>query len=338
MSALNVKGLKKSWPDFRLEASFSASDGAITSLLGPSGCGKTSTLRLIAGLDSPSSGDILLDGRSILMTPTEERNIGFVFQDYALFPHLSVFENIAFGLRVRGKKEKEIEEKVSSLLSLTHLSGIGERSVLSLSGGEKQRVALARALAIEPSLLLLDEPLSSVDINLRKKLRSDIQKVQKSLGITTIYVTHDREEALSISDSVVLMNKGRVEQQGSPDDVYSSPNDEFVAGFTGPANILDAEAIPGGFVSFHGASFRAGSKKLGPVKMMFRPEDSSVSLKRSAHALELTLESVSFSQCSVEFLFEGNMRSVMLRRELEFDPEEFTGKRLYLTISRLHVF
>jgi len=338
MSALDVKGIKRSWPDFRLEASFSASDGAITSLLGPSGCGKTSTLRLIAGLDSPSSGDIRLDKKSILATPTEKRSIGFVFQDYALFPHLSVFENIAFGLRVRKKPEKEIEKKVSSLLSLTHLSGIENRDVFALSGGEKQRVALARALAIEPSLLLLDEPLSSVDIDLRKKLRSDIRKIQKSLGITTIYVTHDREEALSISDSVVVMKAGRVEQQGSPDAVYSSPKDEFVARFTGPANIIDAEAIAGGFVSFKGVDLRAGSKRLGPVKLMFRPEDSFVSVKKPAHGIELILESVSYSQCAVEFLFEGDIRSVMLRRELDFDPDEFTGKRLYLSVSRLSAF
>ena len=212
--------------------------GEFVSLLGPSGCGKTTTLRMIAGFEVPSSGAIRLDGVDITYRPPNRRNVGMVFQAYALFPNMTVAENIGFGLRVAKKPAQEIKHRVDEMLDLIKLSAFASRYPYQLSGGQQQRVALARALAIRPQVLLLDEPLSALDAKIRVALRNEIRSIQRELGITTIYVTHDQEEALSLSDRIVVMNEGRVEQIGTPFEIYNFPRTSFVASFVGTLNIL----------------------------------------------------------------------------------------------------
>jgi putative spermidine/putrescine transport system ATP-binding protein len=212
--------------------------GEFVSLLGPSGCGKTTTLRMIAGFEVPSSGAIRLDGVDITHRPPNRRNVGMVFQAYALFPNMTVAENIGFGLKVAKKPAVDIKRRVDEMLDLIKLSALGNRYPYQLSGGQQQRVALARALAIRPQVLLLDEPLSALDAKIRVALRNEIRAIQRELGITTIYVTHDQEEALSLSDRVVVMNEGRVEQIGTPFEIYNFPRTSFVASFVGTLNIL----------------------------------------------------------------------------------------------------
>jgi putative spermidine/putrescine transport system ATP-binding protein len=212
--------------------------GEFVSLLGPSGCGKTTTLRIIAGFESPSSGAIRIDGVDITRRPPNRRNVGMVFQSYALFPNMTVAENVGFGLKVAKKPASAIKQRVEEMLNLIKLPALGNRYPYQLSGGQQQRVALARALAIQPQVLLLDEPLSALDAKIRVVLRNEIRSIQRALGITTIYVTHDQEEALSLSDRVVVMNEGRVEQIGTPFEVYNFPSTAFVASFVGTLNIL----------------------------------------------------------------------------------------------------
>jgi putative spermidine/putrescine transport system ATP-binding protein len=217
--------------------------GEFVSFLGPSGCGKTTTLRMIAGFERPTAGRIVIDGEDVTDRPPNKRNIGMVFQSYALFPNMTVAANIGYGLRIRHVDRKRIAGRVDELLSLINLEGRGDRYPWQLSGGQQQRVALARALAIEPQVLLLDEPLSALDAKIRLSLRQEIRQIQRKLGITTIYVTHDQEEALSLSDRVVVMNEGRVEQVGPPPQVYGQPETGFVARFIGHLNVLNARAV-----------------------------------------------------------------------------------------------
>ncbi len=225
--------------------------GKITTLLGPSGCGKTTTLKIIAGLVKPDRGRVLFDDRDVTSTPPEKRNIGMVFQDLALFPHMTVYDNVAFGLRVRRVDEREITEKVNSILDMVGLphEEFAKRRVTELSGGQQQRVALARALVIEPGVLLLDEPFAHLDYKIKQKLLGEIRRLQKKLHTTIIYVTHDQEEAMLISDYIVIMNNGRVEQFGTPEEVYLNPKTRFVAEFFGDANI-----VPGHIAGLHGYS------------------------------------------------------------------------------------
>jgi thiamine transport system ATP-binding protein len=218
------------------EVSFTAFEGGFLALVGPSGCGKTTTLRLIAGFEQPDSGDILFDGRGILGKPPEARHVGMVFQNYALFPHMSVEANIAYGLRSRHRAARK--ERVSELLRLVDLEGLQRRDPTELSSGQRQRAALARALAPVPKLLLLDEPLSALDAKLRERLRLEIRQLQRQVGVTTIYVTHDQEEALAISDRIAVISRGRIEQLGEPYDIYNRPTTEFVASFIGHGNLL----------------------------------------------------------------------------------------------------
>ncbi|PRD44952.1 polyamine ABC transporter ATP-binding protein [Phyllobacterium phragmitis] len=218
----------------------SIEEGAFVTLLGPSGCGKTTTLRMIAGLLSPSQGDIRIKGRSVTATPIHKRNLGLVFQNYALFPHKTIFDNVAFGLKYRDVGRREITDRVQKALDLVQLPGVGDRHPAQLSGGQQQRIALARAIVIEPDVLLLDEPLSALDANLREDMRVELKRIQEQLGITTIFVTHDQSEALAMSDKVVVMRSGHVEQVGAPEDVYVNPASAFVARFLGNANLIPA--------------------------------------------------------------------------------------------------
>ena len=254
-------------------------DKEFVTLLGPSGCGKTTTLRIIGGFETADTGDVFFDGKSVKDVPPHKRPVNTVFQKYALFPHLNVFENIAFGLRLKKTDEKIIREKVKEMLALVNLKGFERRRVSTLSGGQQQRVAIARALVNEPEVLLLDEPLGALDLKLRKDMQNELKKMQKATGITFIYVTHDQEEALSMSDIVVVMANGQIQQIGSPTDIYNEPENAFVADFIGESNIVDGVMLADYKVRFSGHTFECvdkGFEKNQPVDVVVRPEDVDV--------------------------------------------------------------
>ena len=229
-------------------------------LLGPSGCGKTTTLRIIAGFEEPSGGQVLFNGQEISKLPPYKREVNTVFQKYALFPHMNVFDNIAFGLNLKKMNKALIKEKVAKMLKLVDLEGYEKRDVTQLSGGQQQRVAIARALVNEPKILLLDEPLGALDAKLRKEMQIELKKIQKEVGITFIFVTHDQEEALSMSDTVVVMNDGEIQQIGTPIDIYNEPENRFVADFIGESNIIEGIMIKDFLVSFDGFEFECVDK------------------------------------------------------------------------------
>ena len=245
-------------------------------LLGPSGCGKTTTLRIIGGFEQPDSGDVFFEGKRLNDVPPYRREINTVFQRYALFPHLNVAENIAFGLHIKKMNAAEIKRKTREMLSLVGLSGFETRDVTSLSGGQQQRVAIARALVCEPRVLLLDEPLGALDLKLRKDMQIELKRIQQRTGITFIYVTHDQEEALTMSDRIVVMNHGVIQQVGSPTDIYNEPENAFVADFIGESNIIDGVMLEDRRVSFCGREFECVDSGFGtntPVDVVIRPED-----------------------------------------------------------------
>ncbi len=223
------------------DVSLDIKKGELVTLLGPSGCGKTTTLRMIAGFEFPTSGRITLDGQEINSLPPHKREMSMVFQSYAIFPHLTVFENIAYGLNVQRLSKSVIKERVDKVLGLVHLEGYGDRAPTQLSGGQQQRVALARALIMEPKVLLMDEPLSNLDAKLREEMRTEIRRIQKEMNITSVYVTHDQIEAMTLSDRIVVMNQGIIEQIGTPVEIYRFPNSRFVADFIGRANFVPGE-------------------------------------------------------------------------------------------------
>ena len=293
MVKVELKGVLKEWEDFRLEiGELAVEHGEFLTLLGPSGCGKTTTLRIIAGFEKPDRGEILFDGRRVNDLPPYERNIGIVFQDYALFPHMTVFKNVAFGLEMKRLPKREIERKVRWALELVGLAGFENRYPEQLSGGQQQRVALARALVVEPEVLLLDEPLSNLDAKIRERLRGEIKRIQRELGITTIYVTHDQEEAMAISDRIAVMNVGTVEQVGTPKEIYESPKTEFVASFMGKTNVIPAEVVEREgdrvTVEFEGIKLDGlhYTGKSDKVVIVIRPE--RISLKPVENAVSLT--------------------------------------------------
>ena len=255
------------------------SDGEFVTLLGPSGCGKTTTLRIIGGFVKPDSGDVFFDEKPMTALPPHKRPVNTIFQRYALFPHLNVFENVAFGMRVQKRSSAEIRENVAKMLKMVNLTGFEKRSVHTLSGGQQQRVAIARALANHPKVLLLDEPLAALDLKLRKDMQTELKSIQKALGITFIYVTHDQEEALSMSDTVVVMDNGKIQQFGTPQDIYNEPQNAFVADFIGESNILDGVMHADYLVEFFGRKFScldAGFEKDEPVDVVIRPEDIDI--------------------------------------------------------------
>ena len=274
----------------------SISDGEFVTLLGPSGCGKTTTLRIIAGFITPDNGDVFFDGKRVNDVPPYKRTVNTIFQRYALFPHLNVYENVAFGMRVQKKSKQEIEETVTRMLELVNLKGFEKRSVAKLSGGQQQRVAIARALANNPRVLLLDEPLAALDLKLRKDMQTELKNIQKSLGISFIYVTHDQEEALSMSDTVVVMDDGVIQQIGSPQDIYNEPQNAFVADFIGESNILDGVMLEDYLVEFFGRKFKcldAGFEPNEPVDVVIRPEDIDIVEPETGH-LTGTVTNVTF--------------------------------------------
>lgn len=280
--------------------------GEFLTFLGPSGCGKTTTLRMIAGFETPSAGHILVDGQDITHVPANERGLGFVFQNYALFPHMTIFDNVAYGLKIRGTGRDEMAEKVREALAMVGLTKAERRYPNQLSGGEQQRVALARVLVLRPKLLLMDEPLSNLDAKLRLHMRTEIRRIQQSLGITCLYVTHDQKEALTMSDRIMVMHGGRIEQLGTPMELYEDPATPFVADFIGQANLiagsLESVGQHGlGVINVHGQRLTARMGRQNPpavgqsAYLVVRPEN-----------LHLTQGSESFASRIVNRLFEGD--------------------------------
>ncbi len=303
MGFLDLTGVQKRFGEIVAVEDFnlSAARGEFVSFLGPSGCGKTTTLRMIAGFEQPTAGSIVVDGMEITRQPPNQRNVGMVFQSYALFPNMSVADNIGFGLKVRKRPASAIRQRVGELLDLIALPGRGDRYPWQLSGGQQQRVALARALAIEPQVLLLDEPLSALDAKIRVALRQQIRAIQRQLGITTVYVTHDQEEALSLSDRVVVMSEGRIEQIGTPAEIYNFPSTSFVASFVGTLNLLPVQVIDAatGRLSVYGQEIRAaksltGGGTNGVVSIALRPESMALGEGGGENRLRGPLEDVGF--------------------------------------------
>ncbi|WP_417425428.1 ABC transporter ATP-binding protein [Hoeflea sp.] len=285
MSAVSLTQIVKRFGNFTAvhEMSLDIAEGSFVTLLGPSGCGKTTTLRMIAGLLDPSEGEISIKGRRVNDVPIHKRNLGLVFQNYALFPHKTVAENVAFGLNYRNVSKPDAQRKVAEALDLVQLPDLGARYPKELSGGQQQRIALARAIVIEPDVLLLDEPLSALDANLREDMRVELKRIQQRIGVTTVFVTHDQTEALAMSDQIIVMSKGQVEQVGAPEAVYNTPATEFVAQFLGASNLLSARctSISGGEISLELPDFPRFSipkqrapqiTAPGPVRLVIRAE------------------------------------------------------------------
>ena len=313
----------------------SIGDGEFVTLLGASGCGKTTTLRVIGGFIKPSGGEVFFDGAEVSDIPPNKRPVNTIFQRYALFPNYNVFDNIAFGLKIKKVPRDEITRRVTEILRLVNLSGFERRPVTKLSGGQQQRVAIARALVNEPKVLLLDEPLAALDLKLRKDMQRELRNIQKELGITFIYVTHDQEEALSMSDTVVVMNEGRVQQIGSPTDIYNEPQNAFVADFIGESNILDGVMLEDFRARFAGREFvcvDSGFEKNEPVDIVIRPEDVDIVPEGQ---LEGTITSVTFRGVHFEIIVDVQGFKWMIQTT-DFHPEGAVVK-LYVEPDAIHV-
>jgi len=312
-------------------------DNEFLTLLGPSGCGKTTTLRIIGGFESPDEGDVIFMDEKINDMPPHKRNVNTVFQRYALFPHLNVFENVAFPLREKKVPRTEINEKVKEMLSMVALTGFENRSVTSLSGGQQQRVAIARALISRPKVLLLDEPLAALDLKLRKDMQQELKNIQKATGITFIFVTHDQEEALSMSDTVVVMSEGRIQQIGTPVDIYNEPQNAFVADFIGESNILDGVMLDDYKAAFSGHVFKcvdSGFEKKEPVDIVVRPEDVDI-VPEEKGMLKGVVTSVTFLGVHYEIIVDINGFKWMIQTTDFVDVDEHIG--LYIEPDAIHV-
>ena len=278
---IELKNLSKNFGDNQVLKGIDLNiyENEFLTLLGPSGCGKTTILRIIAGFEEPSHGQVMFNGEDIAKVPAYKREVNTVFQKYALFPFLNVHDNVAFGLNLKKKDKKEIDEKVTKMLALVGLAGFGNRDITSLSGGQQQRVAIARALVNEPKVLLLDEPLAALDAKLRKGMQAELKKIQKEVGITFIFVTHDQEEALSMSDTIVVMNDGIIQQIGTPMDIYNEPQNRFVAEFIGESNIIEGNMIKDCLVKFDDVMWECvdkGFKDNEEIEVVLRPEDMDI--------------------------------------------------------------
>jgi putative spermidine/putrescine transport system ATP-binding protein len=304
MTHLSLKNICKQFgnntvvQDFNLDVD----KGEFVSFLGPSGCGKTTTLRMIAGFEVPTTGNVILEGKDITNIPPNQRNVGMVFQAYALFPNMTVAQNIGFGLKIHKEKKEKINERVTEMLALIHLEQKGDSYPNQLSGGQQQRVALARALAFHPEVLLLDEPLSALDAKIRVQLRAEIRAIQRKLGITAVYVTHDQEEALSISDRIVVMYEGKIEQVGSPFEIYNFPTTAFVASFVGTLNTTSAEVVDPAthLLKIDGVQLQAAEgledkQKGDKITIAIRPERLNfIAQERKANVMDCTIENITF--------------------------------------------
>ena len=312
-------------------------DGEFVTLLGPSGCGKTTTLRIIGGFEEAESGDLFFEGKKINGVPAFKRQVNTIFQRYALFPHLDVYENIAFGMRVKKVKENIIAEKVAEMLKLVNLEGLQKRRIDTLSGGQQQRVAIARALANEPRVLLLDEPLAALDLKLRKDMQVELKKIQQSLGITFIFVTHDQEEALTMSDTVVVMDSGKIQQIGTPKDIYNEPKNAFVADFIGESNILDGVMRSDYVAEFSGHVFDCldkGFEENEAVDVVVRPEDVDI-VPAEKGMLTGVVTSVTFLGVHYEIIVDIGGFKWMIQTTDEAKEGETVG--LYIEPDAIHI-
>ena len=290
--------------------------GTLTTLLGPSGCGKTTSLRIIAGLERATEGKILIDNEDVTILPATDRDVSMVFQSYALFPHMSVIENVSYGLKMINVKKEEYTEKSIETLKLVNLEGYENRMPSELSGGQQQRVAVARAIVLKPKVLLFDEPLSNLDAKLRRQVREDIREIQQKLGVTTIYVTHDQEEALAISDKVIVMNNAVIAQEGSPKDLYNNPKNKFVANFIGDANVVSAE-----IESQEGNSYKIKLAEMkiniiseknitGNISVALRPEKININKKKSENNINAKVTNASFVGSNYQYILSTNIGKI----------------------------
>ena len=312
-------------------------DNEFLTLLGPSGCGKTTLLRIISGFVQPDDGEVVFMGEDITEVPPHKRNVNTVFQKYALFPHLNVYENVAFPLREKKVPKDEIDKKVKEMLKLVMLSGFEKRNVTSLSGGQQQRVAIARALVNHPKVLLLDEPLSALDLKLRKDMQQELKNIQKSTGITFVFVTHDQEEALSMSDTIVVMSEGVIQQIGTPVDIYNEPENAFVADFIGESNIIDGIMVKDGEARFSGQSFPCLDKGFAPkepVDIVIRPEDVDI-VPVEKGMLEGVVTSVTFMGVHYEIIVDVKGFKWMIQTTDFVDVDEHIG--IFLEPDAIHV-
>lgn len=330
---VEMKNIYKKYGDFLASdnVSFNIEKGKLVALLGPSGSGKTTLLRMIAGLENPNAGDILIDGKRVNDVPASKRGIGFVFQNYALFRYMTVFENVAFGLELMKVPKKQIKERVSELLKLTGLAGMEKRYPNQLSGGQRQRVAFARALAPNPQVLLLDEPFAAIDAKVRSELRTWLKEMVTKLGITSIFVTHDQDEAVEVSDEIIIVNHGRIEQMGCPMDIYKSPHTPFVAQFIGRSTIVEDYEKLKGFDLVSGA-----------CKAVIRPEFVKISksgkLDRYMSAAESGIvKDVMFRGSHMEITVDVNGVEIVAERSMEKDIVN-VGENVHVLIYRLYVF
>lgn len=337
---LSLKNLSKSYDGEVVldNISLDIKKGEFLTLLGPSGCGKTTTLRLIGGFEYSDGGQIIFDGRDISNLPPNKRKVNTVFQKYALFPHLNVYDNVAFGLRLKKMDEKAIKKKVDKMLELVNMPTFKNRSVTSLSGGQQQRVAIARALVNEPEILLLDEPLGALDYKLRKGMQTELINIQWELGITFIFVTHDQEEALSMSDRIAVMNNGKIEQLGKPIDIYNEPVNSFVADFIGESNISDGIFNYDYSVSFKNTTFKCvdkGFKTGAEVKVVIRPEDVEIKNEPGESTIEGVVENVIFKGVYYEILI--NVGGEIWKAKSTIAPTE--DSTVYITVlpDNIHV-
>ncbi|MCQ2186762.1 MAG: polyamine ABC transporter ATP-binding protein [Bacteroidales bacterium] len=306
---IDIQNLSKSFGGKKVldNISFYVRQGEFVTLLGPSGCGKTTILRQIAGFISPDEGCILLDGNDIAQIPPYQRPLNTVFQRYALFPHLDVYDNIAFGLKLKKEPQEEIDKKVRKVLKLVSMSDYEDRDVESLSGGQQQRVAIARALVNQPKVLLLDEPLAALDLKMRKDMQIELKEMHEKLGITFIYVTHDQEEALTLSDTIVVLNEGKIQQIGTPADIYNEPQNSFVADFIGESNILNGRMICDRKVEFIGHEFNCVDEGFGddvPVDVVIRPEDIYIMNQTEGAQFTAKVKSCTFKGVHYEMYVE----------------------------------
>ena len=336
---IELKNISKSFDGEKVldNISLDMYDNEFITLLGSSGCGKTTTLRIIGGFEAPDNGDVFFMGERINDLPPHKRNVNTVFQRYALFPHLNVYENIAFPLREKKEKRDVIDQKVHEVLELVALKGFEKRNVNTLSGGQQQRVAIARAIINRPKVLLLDEPLAALDLKLRKDMQQELKNLQKATGITFVFVTHDQEEALSMSDTVVVMSEGRIQQIGTPVDIYNEPKNAFVADFIGESNILDGLMLADRLVAFSGQRFNcvdSGFEKREPVDVVIRPEDVDI-VPEDKGMLKGVVTSVTFLGVHYEIIVDIDGFKWMIQTTDFVDVDEHIG--IYLEPDAIHV-
>ena len=338
---IEIKNLSKAFGDKKVleDINLYIRRGEFLTLLGPSGCGKTTLLRMIAGFLQPDEGSILMEGKELAGIPPHERPLNTVFQRYALFPHLDVYDNIAFGLKLKKVPEDEIEKRVRRVLKLVAMSDYEDRDVDTLSGGQQQRIAIARAIVNQPKVLLLDEPLAALDLKMRKDMQTELKEMHKKLGITFIYVTHDQEEALTLSDTIVVLNEGRIQQIGTPVDIYNEPVNSFVADFIGESNILNGTMIRDRRVAFMGHEFDCVDEGFGenvPVDVVVRPEDIYFTTEESKTQFTAKVKSCTFKGVHYEMFVDTDTGNELMIQDYDAYPVDSTV-RLYIDPDDIQV-